>query len=241
MLHTQLTKREFCKTLAGAAAIGVACTTPLGNALANLQPEQKDKTMTFTLPPLPYAKDALEPHMSANTFSYHYDKHHQAYVNNLNNLIKDTPLAHQSLEEIITHTAGHEDKQGIFNNAAQVWNHTFFWNSMKPNGGGKPSGEIAKMIDRDLGGYDKFAEAFKKAATGQFGSGWAWLTLHDGKLKVTNTPNAYLPMIHDEKALLTIDVWEHAYYLDYQNRRPDFVTAYLDHLVNWEFAEKNLA
>ncbi|GAB4167279.1 MAG: superoxide dismutase [Thalassobaculales bacterium] len=196
--------------------------------------------MAFELPPLPYATNALEPHMSAHTFSFHHAKHHNAYVVNLNNLIKDTPLAGESLEAIIKASAGDAAKAGIFNNAAQVWNHTFFWNSMKPGGGGAPTGAIAAKIDSDLGGYDKFREAFKTAATTQFGSGWAWLVLDGGTLKVTKTGNADLPMVHGQKAILTIDVWEHAYYLDFQNRRPDFVDAYLNHLVNWDFANANL-
>ncbi len=197
--------------------------------------------MAFELPPLPYADTALEPHMTAKTFSFHHAKHHQAYVTNLNNLVKDTPLADASLEEVIKASAGDAAKAGIFNNAAQVWNHTFFWNSMKPNGGGKPTGAIAAKIDADLGGYDKFVEQFKAAGTTQFGSGWAWLVIEGGKLKVTKTGNADTPMVHGQTALLTIDVWEHAYYLDYQNRRPDFITAFLDHLVNWDFANENLA
>lgn len=197
--------------------------------------------MAFELPPLPYADTALEPHMTAKTFSFHHAKHHQAYVTNLNNLVKDTPLADASLEDVIKASAGDAAKAGIFNNAAQVWNHTFFWNSMKPNGGGKPTGAIAAKIDADLGGYDKFVEAFKTAGTTQFGSGWAWLVVEDGKLKVTKTGNADTPLVHGQTALLTIDVWEHAYYLDYQNRRPDFISAFLDHLVNWDFANANLA
>ncbi len=197
--------------------------------------------MAFELPPLPYADTALEPHMTAKTFSFHHAKHHQAYVTNLNNLVKDTPLADASLEEVIKASAGDAAKAGIFNNSAQVWNHTFFWNSMKPNGGGKPTGAIAAKIDADLGGYDKFVEQFKAAGTTQFGSGWAWLVVEGGKLKVTKTGNADTPMVHGQTALLTIDVWEHAYYLDYQNRRPDFITAFLDHLVNWDFANENLA
>ncbi len=197
--------------------------------------------MAFELPPLPYADTALEPHMTAKTFSFHHAKHHQAYVTNLNNLVKDTPLADASLEDVIKASAGDAAKAGIFNNAAQVWNHTFFWNSMKPNGGGKPTGAIAAKIDADLGGYDKFVEQFKAAGTTQFGSGWAWLVVEGGKLKVTKTGNADTPMVHGQTALLTIDVWEHAYYLDYQNRRPDFITAFLEHLVNWDFANENLA
>ena len=196
--------------------------------------------MTFTLPELLYAQNALEPHISANTLSFHYGKHHQAYVTNLNNLVKDTPLASASLEDVITQSAKDPAKAGIFNNAAQIWNHTFYWHSMKPNGGGKPTGKIAAMIESDLGGYDKFVEAFKQAGATQFGSGWAWLVLDGGKLKVTKTGNADLPMVHGQKALLTMDVWEHAYYLDYQNKRPDYIATFLDKLVNWDFAEKNL-
>ena len=196
--------------------------------------------MPFTLPELPYATDALEPYMSANTFSFHHAKHHNAYVTNLNNLIKDTDLASHTLEEIIMKTAGDASKAGIFNNAAQVWNHTFFWNSMKPAGGGAPTGTIGDKIAKDFGGYDAFKEAFKAAATTQFGSGWAWLVLEKGTLKVTKTGNADLPMVHNQTAILTLDVWEHAYYLDYQNRRPDFITTYLDKLVNWDFANANL-
>ena len=195
--------------------------------------------MTFTLPELPYATNALEPHITANTFSFHYAKHHQAYVTNLNNLVKDTPLASATLEEVIKASAGDASKAGIFNNAAQVWNHTFYWHSMKPNGGGAPKGKLAAQIDKDFGSLDAFKEAFKQAATTQFGSGWAWLVVEGDKLKVTKTGNADLPMVHGQKALLTIDVWEHAYYLDFQNRRPDYITTFLDKLVNWDFAEKN--
>ena len=197
--------------------------------------------MALILPPLPFDPKALEPYISANTFSFHHGKHHQAYVTNFNNLTKDSPLAEKPLEAVIAETAKDPTKTGIFNNAAQVWNHTFFWNSLAPKGGGKPSGKIAAKINSDLGGYDKFVEAFKGAATTQFGSGWAWLVLDKGKLAVTKTANADTPLVHGQSALLTIDVWEHAYYLDYQNRRPDFVQAFLDHLVNWSFAEANLA
>ena len=197
--------------------------------------------MPFELPALPYAQNALEPHISANTFSFHHGKHHNTYVVNLNKMIDGTPLASKSLEEIILDSAGDASKAGIFNNAAQVWNHTFFWNSMKPGGGGKPTGKISAMIDESFGSYDKFAEEFKAAGAGQFGSGWAWLVEDGGKLAVMKTPNGELPMIKGKKALLTCDVWEHAYYLDYQNRRPDFLAAFLDHLVNWDFAGKNLA
>ena len=196
--------------------------------------------MAFELPPLPYDKTALEPHMSAQTLEFHHGKHHQAYVTNLNNLVKDTPMASQSLEEIIKATAKDESKAGIFNNAAQVWNHTFFWNCMKPSGGGQPTGAVAEKIDQAFGGYDKFKEQFKQAAVTQFGSGWAWLVADGGQIKITKTPNAVNPMAQGQKALLTVDVWEHAYYLDYQNRRPDFVETFLNSLVNWDFVNKNL-
>ncbi|MGE5546371.1 MAG: superoxide dismutase [Solirubrobacterales bacterium] len=197
--------------------------------------------MAFELPPLPYAKDALEPHISARTLEFHHGKHHAAYVTNLNNLTKDSDLASKSLEEVIKAAAADlPAKQGIFNNAAQVWNHTFFWHCMKKGGGGKPTGKLLARIEQDFGSYEKFAEEFKNAAVTQFGSGWAWLVENNGKLAITKTANADLPLAHGLKALLTVDVWEHAYYLDYQNRRPDFVQAFLDNLVNWEFVEKNL-
>ena len=197
--------------------------------------------MTFTLPPLPYVDTALEPHVSAQTLQFHHGKHHQTYVTNLNNLIKDTDLQGQSLEAIIK--ASHQDpsKMGIFNNAAQVWNHTFFWNCMTPQGGGEPSAAFLSKINEAFGSLDQFKADFKQAALTQFGSGWAWLVADRGALKITKTANAELPMTYGQTALLTCDVWEHAYYLDYQNRRPDFVQAFLDHLVNWSFVEKNFA
>ncbi|HZT51082.1 MAG TPA: superoxide dismutase [Stellaceae bacterium] len=196
--------------------------------------------MAFELPPLPYPKDALQPHMSSNTLDFHHGKHHQAYVTNLNNLTKDTPMASQSLEQIIRATAKDASKAGIFNNAAQVWNHTFFWNCMKPQGGGKPSGEVAQAIDKSFGSFDKFKDEFKNACVTQFGSGWGWLVLDGSNLKVTKTPNAVNPLSEGQTALLTCDVWEHAYYLDYQNRRPDFVQTFLDHLVNWDHVARAL-
>lgn len=190
--------------------------------------------MAFTLPPLPFAKDALEPHMSAETFSFHHEKHHNAYVTNLNKLIEGTEFENKSLEDIIKHSSG-----GIFNNAAQVWNHTFFWHSLSPKGGGKPSGALADKINNDFGSFDKFVEEFKNAGATQFGSGWAWLVLDNGKLKIEKTPNAETPLTKGQTPLLTLDVWEHAYYLDFQNRRPDFISTFLDKLANWEFAAEN--
>jgi len=195
--------------------------------------------MAFELPPLPYDKSALEPHMSAQTLEFHHGKHHNTYVTNLNNLTKDTPLATKPLEEVIQ-DAWKSGNTGVFNNAAQVWNHTFFWNCMTPNGGGAPTGEIAAKIDAAFGSYDKFKDEFKQAGATQFGSGWAWLVLDGDTLKVTKTPNAETPIVHGQKALLTCDVWEHAYYLDFQNRRPDFIQNFLDNLVNWDFVNQNL-
>lgn len=197
--------------------------------------------MAFEQPALPYDSKALEPHMTAQTFEFHYGKHHAAYVTNLNNLTKDTPMANMSLAEIVKATYGDASKAGIFNNAAQVWNHTFFWNSMKPSGGGAPTGDLAAQINSSFGSLDKFKEEFKTAATTQFGSGWAWLVKDGNGLKVTKTSNAENPLVHGQTPLLTLDVWEHAYYIDFQNRRPDFITTYLENLVNWDFAAANLA
>ncbi len=196
--------------------------------------------MPFELPELPYAKDALAPYITANTFDFHHGKHHKAYIDNTNKLIDGTPHADKTIEELIS-AAWTDKNAGLFNNAAQIWNHTFFWNSLTPNGGGAPTGELADRINSAFGSLDGFKEEFKKAGTTQFGSGWAWLVLDNGDLKVTKTPNAELPLVHGQIALLTCDVWEHAYYLDYQNRRPDFLSAFLDNLVNWEFAAANLA
>jgi Fe-Mn family superoxide dismutase len=197
--------------------------------------------MPFELPALPFAHAALEPHMSARTLDFHYGKHHKAYVDTLNTLLPGTDYEKASLEDIIKATHGDDKQAKIFNNAAQIWNHTFFWNSMKPKGGGEPSGDLAKLIDRGFGDLAGFKAKFKEAALTQFGSGWAWLVAtKDGKLDILKTPNAMTPLALGHKALLTCDVWEHAYYIDYQNRRGDMVQAFLDHLVNWDFASKNL-
>ncbi|MCA3213473.1 MAG: superoxide dismutase [Betaproteobacteria bacterium] len=193
--------------------------------------------MEHTLPPLPYAMDALAPHLSKETFEFHYGKHHQAYATNLNNLIKGTEFENAGLEDIIRKSAG-----GIFNNSAQVWNHSFFWNSMKPNGGGEPAGALAEAINRKWGSYAGFKEAFTKSATTNFGSGWTWLVKKpDGSVDIVNTANAGTPLTTADKALLTIDVWEHAYYIDFRNARPKFVETFLNHLVNWDFAARNFA
>jgi len=196
--------------------------------------------MTIQLPPLPYAETALEPHLSSKTLGFHYGKHHQGYVTNLNKLIENTELNDKSLESIIMDSVGNTAKAGIFNNAAQVWNHTFYWNSMKPQGGGRPHGDLWDHLVRDFGSFETFCEDFKQAGATQFGSGWAWLVMNkDGRLEIMKTSNADLPMAYGKKAILTCDVWEHAYYLDYQNRRPDYLGVFLESLVNWDFAEAN--
>ena len=198
--------------------------------------------MNFELPPLPYPETALEPFLSGETMRLHHGKHHQAYVTALNKLVKDGPFSSKSLEEIVRLTASEKDeaKVPIFNNAGQHWNHCFFWKSMKPGGGGSPTGELAQRIERDFGGLDKFKEMFQAAAVGQFGSGWAWLIADKNELRIMKSANAMNPIAIGKTPLLACDVWEHAYYLDYQNRRPDFVKAFLDHLVNWDFAAANL-
>ncbi len=196
--------------------------------------------MAFELPPLPYPKEALEPHMSARTLEFHHGKHHKTYVDAANRLIQGTPFEGKPLEEVIRATAKDESKTQIFNNAAQIWNHNFFWLSMKPKGGGKPSGDVAQAIEKSFGGYDKFRKEFTEACVTQFGSGWGWLIRERDQLKVVKTPNAVNPLSQGKTALLTCDVWEHAYYLDFQNRRPDFVAAFLDHLVNWNHVAQQL-
>jgi Fe-Mn family superoxide dismutase len=194
----------------------------------------------FSLPPLPYAENALEPVISANTMSFHYGKHHKTYVETLNNLVKGTDYESAPLEKIINETAGKAEKASLFNNAAQAWNHTFYWHSIKRGGGGKPSGTIAEMIDAAFGGYDNFKKEMSTTAVSQFGSGWGWLVLDGGALKIVKTPNAEVPFTKGQKPLLTIDVWEHAYYLDQQNKRVAYVDAVIDKLLNWDFAVQNL-
>lgn len=198
-------------------------------------------TAKFSLPALPFADTALAPVISANTLGFHYGKHHAGYVTKLNELVAGTEFADLSLEEVIKKSAGKADKAAIFNNSAQIWNHTFYWHSLKGNGGGQPTGSLKGKIDAAFGGYDAFRKQFVEAAMGQFGSGWAWLVSDGGTLKIVKTANADLPMVHGQKALLTLDVWEHAYYLDYQNRRQAYAEAVVDKLLNWDFAEKNLA
>ncbi len=193
-----------------------------------------------TLPPLPYEKTALEPHISAETLAFHHGKHHQAYVTNLNGLIPGTPFENLSLEEVIHQSSEKSEHVAIFNNAAQIWNHTFFWNSMKPNGGGEPTGVLLEKIKESFGSYEDFLTTFKQITVSQFGSGWGWVVVDKGQLSIMKTANAYVPITQNITPLITCDVWEHAYYLDYQNRRPDYVETFLKHLVNWDFATENL-
>ena len=228
-----LTRREFMQaSLAG-------CTL-LALSPAVIPAEVSAQTKgPFELPPLPYAEDALAPVISAGTIGFHYGKHHRGYLDNLNGLVRGTPYERMRLEEVIRASSS-PGQAAVFNNAAQVWNHTFYWDGMKAGGGGKPAGEIGRRIDRDFGSYENFRKEFLAAALGQFGSGWAWLVADGRALKVVKTPNAENPIPKELRPLLTVDVWEHAYYLDYQNRRKDFVEATLDRLVNWAFVEKNL-
>ena len=191
--------------------------------------------MDFTVPPLPYSKDALAPAMSQETLEFHYEKHHKGYMKKLEAAISGKPEADKSLEEVVKTSSG-----GVFNNAAQVWNHTFFWNGMKPGGGGQPSGDVKDLIERDFGGWDKFTEEWKKEAAGRFGSGWAWLVVDGGKGKIVTTPNAETPLTTSATPLITLDVWEHAYYLDHRNDRGAFISVWLEKLANWDFANENL-
>jgi len=228
-------RREFLTRLGTA---GAACTLAFGKVGSVGATTQSGAPIA--LPQLPYAQNALSPIISENTISFHYGKHHQAYVNNVNKAIAGTEFEKAALEEIIRKTAGKPDRAGLFNNAAQVFNHSFYWNSMKPGGGGEPGGRIGERIGKAFGSYQKFAEAFSTAAATQFGSGWAWLVEKDGALQVIKTSNADTPIAAGANPLITIDVWEHAYYLDYQNRRADYIKGFIGKLVNWEFAEKNL-
>ena len=196
--------------------------------------------MTFELPSLPYASDALAPYMSSETLDFHHGKHHQTYVTNLNNLVKDTDMKDSSLEEIVVKSSKDSSMAGIFNNAGQHWNHILFWQCMKPNGGGSMPSELESRITSDLGGIDQFKEAFIQAGITQFGSGWAWLAIDNGKLVVTKSPNASNPLVNGMKPILGCDVWEHSYYIDYRNKRPDYLKAFLDSMVNWEFVASQL-
>ena len=196
--------------------------------------------MTFELPSLPYASDALAPYMSSETLDFHHGKHHQTYVTNLNNLVKDSDMQDASLENIVIKSSKDASMAGIFNNAGQHWNHILFWQCMKPNGGGAMPSELENRISSDFGSVDQFKEAFVQAGTTQFGSGWAWLAIDNGKLVVTKSANASNPLVEGMKPILGCDVWEHSYYIDYRNKRPDYLKAFLDNLVNWEFVSSQL-
>ena len=196
--------------------------------------------MSFELPSLPYANDALAPYMSSETLDFHHGKHHQTYVTNLNNLLKDHELQNSSLEDIVVKTSKDASMAGIFNNAGQHWNHILFWQCMKPNGGGSIPSELEGRLNSDFGSVEQFKEAFIQAGTTQFGSGWAWLAIDNGKLVVTKSPNASNPLVDGMKPILGCDVWEHSYYIDYRNKRPDYLKAFLDSLVNWEFVASQL-
>ena len=196
--------------------------------------------MSFELPSLPYANDALAPYMSSETLDFHHGKHHQTYVTNLNNLLKDHELQSSSLEDIVVKTSKDASMAGIFNNAGQHWNHILFWQCMKPNGGGSIPSELEGRLNSDFGSVEQFKEAFIQAGTTQFGSGWAWLAIDNGKLVVTKSPNASNPLVNGMKPILGCDVWEHSYYIDYRNKRPDYLKAFLDSLVNWEFVASQL-
>ena len=234
-----LSRRDFLLT-AGAIVAGTMIGGRKALAEQAAMLGTSDAAPAFQLPPLPYAQDALEPYVSARTMSFHYGKHHRTYVDTLNKLIAGTPWAGQPLEKVVVESAGAADKAAVFNNAAQAWNHTFFWQSMKPGGGGKPTGRLLELVEKSFGSFEEFKNAFAAAAVAQFGSGWVWLVQDGDRLKVVKTSNADTPMAHGQTALLTCDVWEHAYYLDYQNLRKDFVQAFLDHLANWDFAASRL-
>jgi superoxide dismutase, Fe-Mn family len=229
-------RRDFLKASGALTAGLVFPFTIAPSAAAEPASTPAAQPVAFTLPPLPYAVDALEPHLTKENLELHHGKHHNAYVVNLNKLIDGKPEAGKSLEEIILSSEG-----PMFNNAAQIWNHTFYWNSMSPKGGGEPTGDLAAAIIRDFGAFAKFKEEFTAAAIGQFGSGWAWLVSESGKLKVTKTGNADLPLKYKQTALLTIDVWEHAYYPTFKNLRPKYIDVFLASLANWEFAAANFA
>ncbi len=228
-------RRSFVKTVSvGSALLALNLSGLPRQALAS------EAGGAFRLPPLPYSPRALVPYISQATMNFHYGRHHDGYVSNLNKLVRGSELARDSLEDIIRKTAGKKNEAAIFNNAAQVWNHTFYWNSMKARGGGQPSGRLLEMIQKSFGDFNKFRDAFAQSALTIFGSGWGWLVQDGRQLKIVQTGNADTPLVEGLNPLITIDVWEHAYYLDYKNLRKDYITVFMNHLVNWEFAEKNL-
>jgi Fe-Mn family superoxide dismutase len=230
---SKFSRRSFLSYTSATALIATTEMTGFSSIL-----EAASRQKPFALPSLPYKQNALAPYISQKTIGFHYGKHHRGYVNKLNNQVANTEYEKMPLEKVIEETA--DRSSAIFNNAAQVWNHTFYWNSMKRRGGGKPAEKLLKKIVSDFGGFESFKREFADTAASQFGSGWAWLVFDKGKLRIVKTGNADIPLTRGLVPLLTIDVWEHAYYLDYQNRRKDYIAAYLNHLINWNFAEKNL-
>ncbi|MEO6952946.1 MAG: superoxide dismutase [Polyangia bacterium] len=240
-MSSNVTRRSFIGTGIAALAAANLAQAEKKKSASTAPPAPVAPTGPFSLMKLPYAESALAPGISANTVGFHYGKHHHGYVNKTNTLLKGTDLANKSLEDIIKATYNRADKTALYDNAAQLWNHNFYWQSMKPRGGGSAPGELGKKIAADFGSFEAFAKELQTAATGQFGSGWAWLVEDAGKLRVIKTSNADNPIALGKKPIITIDVWEHAYYLDYKNLRVDYVKAYLDSLVNWDFAAANLA
>jgi len=238
---TRITRRTLLIASAGITTLAGAMTGATAYAAAEPTPAPASPSGPFSLPPLPYPENALDPVISSTTLGFHYGKHHRAYVDNLNKAVVGTPLADLSLEQVVKTTYGVADKTGIYNNASQDWNHGFYWKSLRPQGGGAPPAALQRKIDASFGSLDGLKKEWLAAATSQFGSGWAWLVLDGDKLAITKTGNADSPLTRGQKPLLTIDVWEHAYYLDYQNRRADYATAVLDKLINWGFAADNLA
>jgi Fe-Mn family superoxide dismutase len=234
-----LDRREFIATAVAGAAV-IAGTVAGFHGIAQAGAIARAEALPFKLPELPFPETGLEPYISSRTLSFHHGKHHQAYVDNTNRLVKGTDMAGLSLEEVVKRSSALKDK-GIFNNSAQAWNHAFYWKCMKPKGGGTPTGKLSESLSTAFGSYESFKEAFSRAAATQFGSGWAWLVLDGNSFKVMNTANADTPLAEGKRPLLTIDVWEHAYYLDYQNRRADYIKAFLDQLVNWDFVSENLS
>jgi Fe-Mn family superoxide dismutase len=238
MDSSKTSRRDVLFSAAASALIGVAARAASPAPVAATAPA--DAAGAFALPPLPYADNALDPVISAHTIGFHYGKHHKAYVDNLNKAVAGTPFAEMGLSQIITSTYGKADQTALYNNAAQAWNHTFYWNSLRKGGGGEPPAALRQKIETDFGSVENCKKELAAAAAGQFGSGWAWLVQDGGKLLVTKTANADSPLTKGQRPLLTIDVWEHAYYLDYQNLRASYVAAVLDKLINWGFAADNL-
>ncbi len=240
MRSNKLDRRSFLALGGSVVAASILAPRAAGALLSPML--NFNQAAPFTLMKLPYADSALAPVISSNTMGFHYGKHHKGYVDKLNELTKDTEFAAKGLPAIIKQTAGDKTKTAIYNNAAQIWNHDFYWHSLKPNGGGKPTGKLAQKIDEAFGTFDKFKKEFSDTTVSQFGTGWGWLVADPtGKLKIVKTGDADAPFLDGSKPLLTIDVWEHAYYLDYQNRRADYVNAVIDKLLNWDFAAENLA